>query len=90
MPLKVTFEISEQDLKHFRKEMKRAHNAVRIGDDEDIIAGAQATMNEIARIDVPHFVKERVEKLAAMSGPYREKSAPKFSRPSPISAIRTI
>ena len=66
MSLKVTFEISEQDLKHFRKEMKRARNAVRIGDDVDIIAGAQATMNEIARIDVPHFVKDRVEKLQAM------------------------
>ncbi|MCZ6686544.1 MAG: YkvA family protein [Gammaproteobacteria bacterium] len=66
MSLKVTFEISEQDLRHFREEMKRARNAVRIGDDADIIAGAQATMDEITRIDVPHFVKDRVEKLAAM------------------------
>ena len=66
MSLKVTFEVSEDDLKHFRKEMKRARQAVRIGDDADIIAGAQATMDEIARIDVPHFVKDRVEKLAAM------------------------
>ncbi len=66
MSLKVTFEVSEDDLKHFRKEMKRARQAVRIGDDADIIAGAQATMDEIARIDVPHFVKDRVEKLEAM------------------------
>ncbi len=66
MSLKVTFEISEQDLKHFRKEMKRARNAVRIGDDVDIIAGAQATMDEIAQVDMPHFVKDRVEKLQAM------------------------
>ncbi len=66
MSLKVTFEINEQDLKHFRKEMKRARNAVRIGDDADIIAGAQATMKEIVGIDVPHFVTDRVEKLQAM------------------------
>lgn len=66
MSMKVTFEISEQDLKHFRKEMKRARNAVRIGDDADIIDGAQAIMNEIAGFDVPHFVKDRVEKLQAM------------------------
>lgn len=66
MSLKVVFDISEKDLAHFRKEMKRARHAVRIGDDADIIAGAKATMDEIAQTDAPHFVQDRVEKLEAM------------------------
>ena len=66
MSLKISFEINERDLIHFRKEMSRAREAVRIADDEDIIAGARATMKEISRADVPHFVKDRVDKLEAM------------------------
>ncbi len=66
MSLKISFEIDEQDLIHFRKEMSRVREAVRIADDEDIIAGARATMKEISRTDVPHFVKDRVDKLEAM------------------------
>lgn len=63
MPLKVSFEISEKDIRHFRREMRRALEAVRIADDEDIVAAARQSMQDVVKSNVPEFVRVRIDKL---------------------------
>ncbi len=37
MPYKLTIELSDRDLRHFRRELKKARDSVRIADDEEIL-----------------------------------------------------
>ena len=72
MSMKVSFEISERDLKHFRREMKKARDAVRIADDEDIIFAAEEILSEVKGGPVPHFVAERLLKLEMLIAMVRD------------------
>ncbi len=65
MPMKVTFELSDRDLKYFRKTLAEANSrSSRIPTDE-LIANAAETLEELPT-DAPEFVLERTEKLRSM------------------------
>jgi hypothetical protein len=66
MPFKLTIELSSRDLRHFRRELRRAHEAVSIADDEDILAAAADFVETLQQADLPDFVAVRLEKLKTL------------------------
>jgi len=66
MGLKVSFDLEEEDLNHFRLIMKEARKAASRSSPEDIIEGASSLLAQVGTVTVPHFIRERLEKLELM------------------------
>jgi len=68
MSLRVSFELEENDLKHFRLIMREARKAAARIAPEDIVASAEDLLQIIGETGAPLFVRERLEKLRLMIG----------------------
>ena len=66
MSLRVSFELEENDLKHFRLIMREARKAAARIAPEDIVASAEDLLQVIGDTGAPLFVRERLEKLRLM------------------------
>jgi len=66
MGLRVSFEIDDRDLKHFRLIMREARKAVARMTPEDIVAVAETQLHNIADTSAPGFILERIQKLKLM------------------------
>ena len=66
MSLRVSFELDEDDLKHFRLIMREAHKAAATLAPEDIVAAAEELIHIIGDSGAPLFVRERLQKLRLM------------------------
>jgi uncharacterized membrane protein YkvA (DUF1232 family) len=66
MPMKVTFELSDRDLRHLRALVKDASQRFAVGNEEEIVAAAQGLVATMSEEEVPDFVRERVLKLEAL------------------------
>jgi uncharacterized membrane protein YkvA (DUF1232 family) len=66
MAYKITIELSERDLRHFSRELRRAREAVGIADDEEILGAAVDLLESMRRTVLPDFVQERFENLETM------------------------
>jgi uncharacterized membrane protein YkvA (DUF1232 family) len=66
MPYKLTIELSDRDLRHFRRELKRARDAVGIADDDEILGAAAELVQALRRARLPDFVAERLGKLETL------------------------
>ena len=66
MALRVSFELDDHDLKHFRLIMREARNAAARHAPEDIVAAAEAQLSEIRDTSAPGFILERIQKLRLM------------------------
>jgi uncharacterized membrane protein YkvA (DUF1232 family) len=62
----MTIELSDRDLRHFRRELHKTRESVQIADDEEILAAAVDLVTAMRRADLPDFVAERLEKLETM------------------------
>ncbi len=63
MPYKLTIELSDRDLRHFRRELKKARDSVRIADDDEILGAATDMVKSMKGTDLPDFVTERLQQL---------------------------
>jgi uncharacterized membrane protein YkvA (DUF1232 family) len=66
MGLRVSFELDDDDLKHFRLIMREARKAAARQAPEEIVAGAEAVLGQVHKSRVPHFIEERLDKLKIM------------------------
>ncbi len=66
MSYKLTIELSDRDLKHFRRELRRARESVGIADDDEILGAATELIAQLRRADLPDFVTARLEKLETL------------------------
>lgn len=66
MPLRISFELNDDDLKHFRLIMDETRKATARMAPEDIIAAAEKLLNEVTENSAPNFVVERLDKLRLM------------------------
>ena len=66
MGLRVSFELSEDDLKHFRLIMSEARKTSARLAPEDIVASAEAQLRQVRNSGVPQFINERLDKLNVM------------------------
>jgi len=62
MSLRVSFELDEDDLRHFRLIMRAARKTVALVPPEDIVATAEKLLNEIGD-EAPRFVVDRLARL---------------------------
>jgi uncharacterized membrane protein YkvA (DUF1232 family) len=72
MAYKLTIELSERDLKHFRRELRRARESVGIADDEEILGAAADLVASLRQAELPDFVTARLEKLELMLAMMRD------------------
>jgi len=63
MAFKISIELSDRDLRHFRRELDNARKAVRIADDEEILSAARDVVASFKAAKLPDFVRERFGKL---------------------------
>jgi uncharacterized membrane protein YkvA (DUF1232 family) len=63
MTLRVSFELDESDLTHFRLIMREARKAVAREAPEDIVAAAENLLQDIGKTGTPGFIQQRIEKL---------------------------
>lgn len=66
MPLRVTFDLEDKDLKFFRASMKQAKDAAEKTPDDEILKRAEAMVTEVKTQSVPAFVQERLVRLSAL------------------------
>jgi len=63
MGLRVSFELDDDDLKHFRLIMREARQTVSRMAPEDIVAAAEEQLHSIVDESTPGFIRERIQKL---------------------------
>ena len=66
MTMRITFDLSEDDLKHFRKIMKAAAAAAQESDARKITDAAGKLLEDVKDKDVPEFITDRLAKLSGM------------------------
>jgi len=72
MGYRLSIELSERDLKHFLRELRRAREAVGIADDEEILGAADELVASLRRTELPDFVTARLAKLELMLAMMRD------------------
>jgi uncharacterized membrane protein YkvA (DUF1232 family) len=89
MSLRVSFEISDRDIRHFRDIMRRARGTVRDADDEDILDAARAVFKDVKGARAPTFVTDRLSRLEAMASMVEDEDwkLPKAERNRILSAL---
>jgi uncharacterized membrane protein YkvA (DUF1232 family) len=66
VPLKVTFELSDKDLRHFRQVMKEARSKARDRPEEKLVQSARELLEHVREADMPQFVRDRLVQLEVM------------------------
>ncbi len=66
MSLRVSFDLDENDLTHFRLIMREARKTVARMPPEDIVARAETLLQDIAADSAPGFILDRIRKLRLM------------------------
>jgi len=66
--MKITFELSESDLDHFREVMLRAREASQNLSEDTIIDNARTLLREVWNSDTSDFIRERMHRLETMIG----------------------
>ncbi len=66
MSLRVSFELTNDDLKHFQLIMREARKAIARSTPEDIVATAEGLLRDLSTDATPGFIQERIDKLRLM------------------------
>lgn len=64
--MRISFELNDDDLKHFRLIMDESRKAARRMAPEDIVAAAEELLAEAPAAGAPNFILERLERLRLM------------------------
>jgi uncharacterized membrane protein YkvA (DUF1232 family) len=72
MPLKVTFDLEDQDLRYFRNAMKEAREKAQSAGEKEIIDRADAMIEGVVAAKPPAFVMQRIERLKSLVGMLRD------------------
>jgi len=66
MAMKVTFDLTDTDLKYFRRVMKDVRAKHKSSSEQEIIEACRVLIESISATQSPDFVRTRVEKLAVL------------------------
>lgn len=89
MSLRVTFELSDKDLRHFRRIMRESRAGAKQLEDDAVIEAAEALLVNVREQSVSDFVTQRLDKLNVMIDMLRdaEWQIPKKEHDRVISAL---
>lgn len=66
MSLRISIDLDDEDLKHFRLIMREARRLAMNLEPEEIVANAEAQLAELRERQLPLFVRERLSRLQSM------------------------
>ena len=66
MGLRISIDLDDDDLKHFRLIMRQARKTALQAQPEEIVAGATNLLEKMGKERVPRFIRERLDKLNVM------------------------
>lgn len=66
MSMRITFDLSESDLQHFKKAMTKASGAMKSLTPEVILSQAKSVLKEVGDTSTPDFIGERIAKLGTL------------------------
>ena len=66
MSMQVSFELDDEDLKHFELIMREARKSAANAPPEEIVAGADKLLRQIGNSRVPDFIMQRLQQLKIM------------------------
>lgn len=66
MGLRISIDLGDDDLRHFRLIMREARQSLARTQPEEIVAAAEALLGGVNRQKVPQFIQERLHKLEIM------------------------
>jgi uncharacterized membrane protein YkvA (DUF1232 family) len=72
MSLKVTFELADADLDHFRRVMRQARSVAMERGLDDVLGAADALLGRIEGIEIPEFIRDRLQRLRTLSDMLRD------------------
>ena len=73
MPIQISFELSDNDLEHFRIMMKAAMNKASELPPAEVLEKARAVCAEMDQANLPDFVRERMESLETLISALEDK-----------------
>ena len=71
--MKISFELSDKDLRHFRQVLQKVRKGRSADDEELIIREAEALLVEVKTTDAPQFVKGRIGQLSKLTSMLEDK-----------------
>ncbi|MEL6949557.1 MAG: YkvA family protein [Pseudomonadota bacterium] len=72
MSIRIAFDLSENDLEHFRLIMRQAQKSADTLSESEIVDAANALLEEVNTSDAPDFIRERFYKLSTMTAMLRD------------------
>lgn len=72
MSLKVTFELAEADLDHFRRVMREARAVAKRRGAEEVLAAAEGLLAQIKGANFPEFIRDRLERIRTLTDMVRD------------------
>ena len=63
MPMKISFELSDKDLRYFRQVLMKVRKGENAANEEIILREAEILIDEVRRAEAPEFVRTRIEQL---------------------------
>jgi uncharacterized membrane protein YkvA (DUF1232 family) len=61
--MRIVLELSDNDLKYFRKCLRRVRDSGSTGDEAAVLGGARSLLTEVVRVEAPDFVRDRFRRL---------------------------
>jgi len=66
MPLNITFTLSDNDLRHFRRHMKEARATASEMGEDSIVRAAEGLLGQVGEVELPDFIADRLSKLEVL------------------------
>lgn len=72
MSLKVTFELADEDLDHFRRVMRQAREVAKDRGTEEVLVAAESLLERIKVLEVPEFIRDRLASIKTLTEMVRD------------------
>ena len=72
MSLKVTFELADTDLDHFRRVMRKAREVAKELGPEQVMTAAEGLLVRIKTTEIPEFIRDRLERIKTLTEMVRD------------------
>jgi uncharacterized membrane protein YkvA (DUF1232 family) len=66
MSMKVTFELADADLNHFRRVMREARAVAKDRGSDEVLAAAEGLLARIEGVEIPEFIRDRLTRIRVL------------------------
>jgi len=73
MTMRITFELSDRDIQHFKRISKNAKTLSKGTEEDEVVAGAEKLLADVKAAETPDFISERLHSLRSLIDMLRDK-----------------